>query len=173
MEVKLERVYGRPSSRTFQIPPIAQLLKEEVSVGSKVCEPFPYKSTKDCFDYMNEWKSESADVVLLDPPYTKRQVSEHYKEVGVKVTGWHTSSGWTAKVKREAARILRCGGIGITFGYNSNGLGKINGVLPYRIMMVHSAGDHYDLLVTCEKKERFSSSYVSEVIQRDSGVVSQ
>ena len=152
MTIRIDREFGRPSHNTFSMPPVARLLDQEIGPGDNVCEPFPYRATKDCFDYMSEWESESADVVLLDPPYTKRQVSDHYRESGVTVTGWHTSSGWTAKVKKEAARIIRPGGKGIVFGYNSNGFGRINGMRPYRIMMVHSAGDHYDLLVTCEKK---------------------
>ena len=150
--LRIDRVFGRPSARTFTIPPVARLLKQEVKKSDRVCEPFPYRSTTDCFEYLRSWDTESADVVLLDPPYTKRQVSDHYREHNVKVTGWHTSSGWTAKVKAEAARVIREGGIGITFGYNSNGMGKINGMRPYRILMCHSAGDHYDLLVTCERK---------------------
>ena len=149
----LERVFGRPSHRTFSIPPIAKLIKEESRSCDDIIEPFPYQSKQDVFDYLDKIPDESADMALVDPPYTKRQVSDHYKEQGVKVSGWHTSSGWTAKVKREIARKIKPNGKSITFGYNSNGLGKINGMWPYRILIVHSAGDHYDLLCTCDIKK--------------------
>lgn len=127
-----------PNAWAFTIKPIAELLKEEVS-GEVWIDPFagrnsPAKITNDliekadfnmdAIDFLKSRKDGEADGILLDPPYSKRQISEHYKSKGIKVTGWHTSSGWEATVKDEAARILKKGGKVICFGWNSMGLGK-------------------------------------------------
>jgi len=149
--LKYERVWAMPNKNTFKILPVAKLIEEE-KIGDVIIEPFPYQAKIDCFDYLRQFENESADFALVDPPYTKRQVSEHYSEKGIKVTGWHTSSGWTAAVKKEVGRVLKIGAKSITFGYNTNGLGKINGFEPIRILDVCHGGDHYDLLCTVEIK---------------------
>jgi hypothetical protein len=151
--MKIERVRAIGNCRTFQIPPIKQLIAEEIGEGV-VIEPFPYQSKIDVFDYLAKIPDGSADYGLIDPPYSKRQVSEHYKEMGVKVTGWHTSSGWTAKVKYEVGRVMKIGGKCITFGWNSSGIGKVNGFEITRILIVCHGGDHYDTICTVETKVR-------------------
>ena len=149
--IKYERVWAMPNARTFQIKPIAELLHDEFR---SICiDPFPYESKVDCFDFLKEFKDESIEELVLDPPYTKRQVSEHYKKNGGKITGWHTSSGWTAKIKDEVARIMKPGGKVISFGYNTCGIGKTRGFKITRILDVCHGGDHYDTLCTVEVKQ--------------------
>jgi len=151
--MKIERVVSRANSRTFQIPPIFNLIKEEFDFGLvDVLDPFPYQSKQDCFDFLKNIPDNSFDFGVLDPPYTKRQVSEHYKKNGGLCSSWQTSSGWTAKVKREMSRKIRSGGKVISFGYNSAGMGKINGFEITRILIVNHGGDHYDTICTVSKK---------------------
>lgn len=149
--MKIERFWALASERTFEIPPIRKLIQEE-KVPGVLIEPFPFQSKIDVFDYLAQFKDNSADFGLIDPPYSKRQVSEHYKEMGVTVKGWHTSAGWTAKVKQEVGRVMKIGAKTITFGWNSSGLGKVNGFRIDRILMVCHGGDHYDTLCTIETK---------------------
>lgn len=80
-----------PNKNTFQIEPIRKLIEEEI-LDSFVLEPFPYESKLDCFEYFQQYQGGSMMYGLIDPPYTKRQVSEHYKKNGGKVTGWHRKS---------------------------------------------------------------------------------
>src|SRR3990170_8939697 len=121
--MKIERVWAMGNHRTFEIPPIKKLIEEERIPGVTI-EPFPFHSNVDVFDLLRGIEDNSVDFALVDPPYTKRQVSEHYKEMGIAINGWHTSSGWTAKVKFEVGRVMKIGGKVITFGYNSSGIGK-------------------------------------------------
>ena len=152
-KMKIERVWAMPNARTFQISPIFNLIKEEFEFGLvNVLDPFPYQSKQDCFEYLNNIPDNSFDFGVLDPPYTKRQVSEHYKKNGGLCSSWQTSSGWTAKVKREINRIIRLDGKIISFGYNSNGMGKGRGWTITRILLVAHGGDHYDTICTVEKK---------------------
>lgn len=138
-----------PNKRTFQIKPIAKLRAEELT--GPVCDPFPFEGTVDCFDYLKEIPGESFDFGELDPPYTKRQVAEHYRNNGL-LTGWHTSAGWIAKVKDEMARVIKPGGKVITYAYNSSGLGKKRGFEITRVLLVPHGAEHNDTICTVEKK---------------------
>jgi hypothetical protein len=151
--MKIERTWALASKNTFQIPPIRRLIQEEKQSGI-IIDPFPYQSKIDVFDYLKQFKDNSVDFGLIDPPYSKRQVSEHYKELGIAINGWHTSSGWTAKVKQEVGRVMKIGGKTITFGWNSSGIGKVNGFKIERILMVCHGGDHYDTICTVETKTK-------------------
>ena len=154
-QIKYERVWAMPNARTFQIKPIKELLDYEFGhdyTDIDYVDVFPFESKVDCFDYLASYDDNSVNRLALDPPYTKRQVSEHYKKNGGKVTGWHTSSGWTAKVKDEVARIMKPGGKVISFGYNTCGIGKTRGFEIIRILDVCHGGDHYDTLCTVEVK---------------------
>ncbi len=147
----IERAWAMPNKRTFQIKPITNLIKDEI--GSDYIDPFPFEGKVDCFDYLKTLENSSAQFGVLDPPYTKRQVSEHYKKNGGMCTGWHTSSGWIAKVKDEMARVIKPGGKVITFGYNSTGLGKKRDFEIIRILLVCHGGEHYDTICTVESKQ--------------------
>lgn len=166
--MKIDRVWAMPSAWTFTIKPIAKLLSEEVDINSGIwLDPFSGKNSPAQFrndlnedsnaqDHEDaiEWlkKRKEADGILLDPPYSLRQISEHYKQAGIKVTGWHTSAGWTSTIKDEAARIIKPGGKAICFGWNSMGLGKNRGFKMKRILLVPHGGSKNDTIVTVEEK---------------------
>lgn len=157
-----------PNAWTFKIKPIAQLLKEEMNLNKEIwLDPFaglnsPAQYKNDLNDQMNaqdhedaiSWlkKRKEAEGILLDPPYSLRQISEHYKKAGIKVTGWHTSAGWTSKIKNEVARIIKPGGKAICFGWNSMGLGKNRGFKMTRILLVAHGGNKNDTICTVEIK---------------------
>lgn len=158
-----------PSAWTFTIKPIAELLKEEVNHNLLWLDPFAGNNSpaqfrndlnndtnaqdhEDAVEWLKKRKSECADGVLLDPPYSLRQISEHYKAKGIKVTGWHTSAGWTSTIKNEVARIIKPGGKAICFGWNSMGLGKNRGFRMDRILLVAHGGSKNDTIVTVETK---------------------
>jgi tRNA1(Val) A37 N6-methylase TrmN6 len=164
--MRIERIWAMPNAWTFSIKPIKDLLLEEVTEGIW-CDPYCGKNGKlyaqitndlsnggiDGVEFLKSIQSESLDGVLLDPPYSLRQVSEHYKAAGIKVTGWHTSSGNTSALKNEAARVLKKGGKVICFGWNSMGLGKNRGFEMIRLLLVPHGGNKNDTIVTVEIKE--------------------
>ena len=154
-----------PSAWTFSIKPIVELLKEEV-VGGVWCDPFCGENGSryalitndlaqggiDAVEFLKQQPDNCFDGILLDPPYSLRQVSEHYKKAGVKITGWHTSAGNTSALKNEAARVLVSGGKAICFGWNTMGLGKGRGFTMQRVLIVPHGGSKNDTLVTVEIK---------------------
>lgn len=163
--MRIERIWSMPNKWTFDIKPIRLLLEEEVTEGTW-CDPFCGKNGAlyakitndlgsggvDAVEFLKGLEDGSLDGVILDPPYSLRQVSEHYKKAGIKVTGWHTSAGNTASLKDQAARSVRKGGKAICFGWSTMGLGKGRGFRMDRVLIVPHGGSKHDTLVTVETK---------------------
>lgn len=166
--MKINREWSMPSAWTFTIKPIKKLLDEEITKGLW-CDPFAGKNSPaqitndinperdttyhmDALDFLKQQPSGHYDGVLLDPPYSNRQISEHYKSAGMKVTGWHTSAGWGKSIRDEVARITKVGGKVISFGWNSGGIGKTRGFEISRILLVPHGGSKNDTIVTVDIK---------------------
>lgn len=167
--MKIERVWAMPNKWTFSIKPIRELLEEEVINGLWVDPYCGENGSKyaqhtndlaqggmDAMEYLKTLESDTYDGILLDPPYSLRQVSEHYKQAGIKITGWHTSAGYNSALKNEASRILKVGGKVICFGWNSMGLGKARGFKMTRLLLVPHGGSKNDTIVTVEVKDSLS-----------------
>ncbi len=106
----------------------------------------------DALDWLKTFENESVDVVLFDPPYSPRQVSECYKKVGRTVDLKTTQSSFWGNIKKEISRIVKQDGIVVTFGWCSNGIGKSNGFSIVEILLVAHGGWHNDTIVTVETK---------------------
>lgn len=167
--MKIERIWAMPSAWTFTIKPIKDLLREEVTDGVWL-DPFAGENSPahitndinperkatyhmDALEFLKKQQDESVDGVLLDPPYSLRQISEHYKEAGIKVTGWHTSMAWGKRIKDEVKRITKTGGKVICFGWNTMGMNKSRNFEMTRILIVPHGGSKNDTLVTVEIKK--------------------
>ena len=105
-------------------------------------------------EFMKLFDDNSVDVVLFDPPYSGRQVSECYKKLNKTVTMNDTNSGYFTKFKKEIARILKPNGICITCCWNTNGIGKKYGFEIIEILDAARGSMHNDTLVTVELKEK-------------------
>lgn len=169
-EIKFERIWSMPNAATFTIKPIAKLLREEMAKSAYWIDPFARGSKLasltndldakwdtdyhlDAIEFLRIIENESVDGVLLDPPYSTRQISEHYKEAGYKVTKETTQASFWGNIKKEVARIVRIGGKVISCGWNSGGIGKVLGFAVTRILLVPHGGHHNDTIVTVEIKE--------------------
>lgn len=169
-DIRFERVWAMPNAATFSIKPIAQLINEEKLPDTYWVDPFargskiaaltndldPQWDTSyhmDALEFLRMLDSESVDGVLYDPPYSTRQVSEHYKAAGKSVTKETTQASFWGNIKKEIARIVRVGGKVISFGWNSGGVGMSLGFAIKRILLVPHGGHHNDTIVTVEVKE--------------------
>ena len=101
---------------------------------------------------MKIFDDSSVDGVLYDPPYSPRQVSECYNNVGYNVTWDTTKASFWGNHKREISRIVKLGGKVITFGWNSGGIGYKYGFEIERILLVPHGGWHNDTICTVEIK---------------------
>ena len=161
-----------PNKWTFTMKPIKELLERYVGDGTGWVDPFAGNNSpakirndinKDCnaqsnmkaIPFLEQFEESSLKGILLDPPYSPRQISEHYKKAGLKPSQWETSSGWGAKIKDLTASRVQLGGIVICFGWNSMGLGKNRGFELIEVLLVPHGGAHNDTIVTVERKINF------------------
>lgn len=107
----------------------------------------------DALQFLQMLPSDSADVVLYDPPYSPRQVSECYKGFGIEVTMETTQASWRARHLDQIARITKAGGYVLSFGWNTNGVGKKRGFQQIEILIVSHGGSKNDTLCVAEIKE--------------------
>lgn len=102
----------------------------------------------DALEFLKLWPDESFDGVLFDPPFSPAQAKEEYAGFGGETNGCR--SFWTDR-KNEAARVLKVGGVAISFGWNSAGLGKVNSMEIIEILLVNH-GQQNDTIVTVGRK---------------------
>lgn len=163
---KLTLAWSMPNHLTFQIKPIKAFLDRWIKDKEVIVDPFsgPHPFTGlhndlayggiDAVEWCNallpEWENK-ADAVLFDPPYSPRQISECYKGIGKKATMKDTQSGVLYKeVRIPLARLLKPGGIALSFGWNSTGFGT---KWPtHEIMLVRHGGPHNDTICVAQTK---------------------
>ena len=164
----IERKWAMPNRNTFSIKPIKELILDELTEGIWI-DPFANSNKlatitndlnieydtdyhMDALDFLKLFPDNSIDGILYDPPYSPRQVSECYNNVGLSVTWDTTKSSFWSNHKREISRILKLNGKVITFGWNSGGIGASNGFSIKRILLVPHGGWHNDTICTVEVK---------------------
>ena len=166
--MQINRKWCMPNKNTFDIKPIKEII-DKYMVDGVIIDPFANKNKiatitndldeqydtnyhMDATDFLKMFEDNSVDMVLYDPPYSPRQVSECYKNLGKTVNMKTTQASYWSNQKKEIGRILKPNGIVITCGWNSGGIGKKYGMQIQEILLVPHGGWHNDTIVTVEKK---------------------
>lgn len=117
----INKTWSMPNKETFSIKPIRELIDKYREEGMVIVDPFARNSDigtitndldpetkamyhKDATDFLCHLDDNIADMVLYDPPYSARQVSESYKRLGGSVNMQTTQSSYWARQKNEIAR---------------------------------------------------------------------
>lgn len=169
--MKITRAWAMPSSNTFTIKPIHDAIAERISRLGVNVDPFvrnsPFKNlcvsndidsdieanyNVDALDFMKSLDEDYADMILFDPPYSPRQVSECYKKMGKSVNMQTTQASFWSNLKKEISRVSKTGATVMTFGWNSGGIGIKYGFEIEEILLVAHGGWHNDTIVTIERK---------------------
>src|SRR3990167_3083055 len=157
-----------PSKWTFQIPPIAALVAKYVGDGKGWIDPFagetsPAEFTNDLnperkamhhMDALNFLKSLDGQYkgVLFDPPYSYRQMMECYEEIGAGgITSRHATNFY-GDLRNALDPLIQQGGLALSFGWNSIGMGKTHGWEIIEILLVCHGRAHNDTICTVERK---------------------
>lgn len=112
-----------PNKNTFDIKPIKEIINKYLIDGI-VIDPFANKNKianitndldtqydtnyhLDALDFLKMFNKNSVDMVLYDPPYSPRQVSECYKKLNMTVNMQTTQASYWTNQKKEISRIVK------------------------------------------------------------------
>ena len=168
----MRRVWAMPSSDTFDIPVIADFVKWRLKHSK--CSIDPYARNKRWATYTNdlnpatvaEWHMDAedflsmlvqrgvtADLVILDPPYSPRQIKECYDSIGLAMKQEDAMGGATRKRRKKLIeQLVPPGGEVLQFGWNTVGMGK--GWTQEEILLVCHGSDHNDTICTSERRDQ-------------------
>lgn len=175
MNPKTSRAFGWPSGETFSIPAIADFIDRHtysLPPNPTIIDPFARNSLRgtttndlnpdtkalyhlEAEDFCNllAFTLTTANMVLFDPPYSPRQISELYKSIGLKVGIKETQNASLYKRVRDAFDpLVKPGGLVLSFGWNSSGMGQRRGYEIEEILLVYHGGAHNDTICLAERK---------------------
>ena len=126
-KVIFSRVWSMPTPWTFLMTPVKELLLRYMKNPERWIDPYAGKNspagmTNDhnpemkadyCMEAIEfaEMVHDEYDGILFDPPYSFRQISEHYKIIGKKATQKDTSMAFYEKTKSAFCEKVRGGGV--------------------------------------------------------------
>lgn len=161
-----------PSHDTFSVKPIGDFVRRYLDAGGVSIDPFArnkrwathtndlnpateaeHHMDAEAFLVMLRDKGVQADLVLFDPPYSPRQISECYKSVGMEVGMKETQSALLySRVRNAIVPVIKPGGVVLSFGWNTVGMGKNRGFEIIEIMACCHGGAHNDTLCLAERR---------------------
>jgi hypothetical protein len=166
--IPITRVRAQPSAWTFTIPLIRGFVGKYVGSGIGWIDPFAGQNSP--AEFRNDldpatpaaFHMEAAEFckmmtgpfqgVLFDPPYSYRQITEHYTAVGKKASRVDTSAQFYGRVMNAICDKVAVGGHALSFGWNSSGFGKRRGFEIVEILLVCHGSHHNDTICVVEKK---------------------
>lgn len=172
MSIIFSRDWDMPNADTFNVPAIGHFVKRYLLNSKVSVDPFArnsrlathrndlnpetaakYHLDAEVFLKLLAVKGVKADLVIFDPPYSPRQISECYKRVGLEVGMEETQSALLYQRVRDAiAPLCDDGAIVLSFGWNTVGMGKRHGFEPIEIKIVDHGGAHNATLCLAERK---------------------
>lgn len=181
--MKINRIWCMPSKNTFEMKPLKELLINYIKTlksDSIIVDPFANKGTikelskrndvtyitndldpqydtdyhLDALEFLKKLKDNSIDLIVWDPPYSPRQISECYKSLDKSVNFKTTQASYWSKQKEEIQRILKENGYCITCSWNSGGIGKKYGMEIEEILLIPHGGWHNDTIIVVDKKQK-------------------
>jgi hypothetical protein len=170
--ILFSRHWAMPTPDTFNCPPIKDFVRKYFSESKVSFDPFARNSQlatyrndinpntsadyhMDAEEFCNWMRGclVKPDLGLFDPPYSPRQISECYKSFGQEVTTEDTqNSRLYSRVRSALAPMISPGGIVLSFGWNSVGMGYKHGFEQIEIMLVCHGGAHNDTICLAERK---------------------
>lgn len=173
MSIAFHREFAMPNAETFSIPQIAAFVerwrsrcpglgvdpfarnKQIVALTNDLDPSTSAQSHMDAEAFCRSLRDAGTQCsfALFDPPYSPRQISECYRGIGREVSAKDTQNAALYKRVRDALDpIIAPGGVVLSFGWSSNGMGKTRGYVIEEILMVAHGGAHNDTICLAERK---------------------
>lgn len=98
-------------------------------------------------------KKMAFDLVVFDPPYSLRQLKEHYDGIGKDLKLWQTHNMW-GEGKNMLAHHMPVGSVVISLGWTTYGFGRKRGFQKKAVHVLEQTAreDRYSLFVVIEEK---------------------
>lgn len=169
--MKFSRRWAMPSRDTFSVLPIREFVQSYLTASKISIDPFARNKrwanhtndldpTTEAEHHMDAEKfllmlarqGVKADLIIFDPPYSPRQISECYKSVGLEVGMKETQSALLYQRVRDAIMLVATeDAIVLSFGWNSVGMGKRHRFKQIEIMLCCHGGAHNDTICLAER----------------------
>lgn len=169
--MEINRIWAMPNKNTFSVKPIRQFVDKYLVNSNISVDPFARDSNLATYtndlnpntnakyhleagDFLDQLLIEQVktDLVIIDPPYSPRQVKECYDAIGRSMT---TQDGWTAHSRKvwkdKIMKIIIPNAIVLNFGWNTVGMGKKLGFEIIEILLVCHGADHSDTICMAER----------------------
>lgn len=159
-----------PTKNTFDCLPINELVQRYISSSKTSVDPFARDSNlatytndlnpntnaeyhMDALDFLKllSERDVKADVVLLDPPYSLRQMKECYENIGRKVSQRETQRFY-GDLRDAVDNLIMPMGHVLSFGWNSIGMGKTRNYRIIEIKLVCHGRAHNDTICVVDQK---------------------
>jgi hypothetical protein len=170
--MKFSRTWAMPNGDTFSVPPIGDFVKSYLDGASVSVDPFArdkrwathtndlnpatqaeHHMDAEAFLLMLSTRGVKADLIIFDPPYSPRQISECYKSVGMEVGMKETQSALLyQRVRNAIMPICTDAAIVLSFGWNTVGMGKKHGFEIIEILLCCHGGAHNDTICMAERR---------------------
>ena len=170
--MKFERQWGMPNSDTFNCKPIGEFVRRYLEESTVSIDP--YSRNNLWATYTNDLNPETAalshldatdflcgladkgvvaDLIIIDPPYSPRQVKECYDGIGIKMKQSDALLGAIrGRLKEQIDRLASSDSAVLWFGWNTNGMGKKHGFEIVEILLVSHGSDHNDTICFAERR---------------------
>lgn len=160
--MKMSRVWAMPNPDTFDCPPLGAFVRRYLAES---------RVSADCFARNRRWAThtndldpsttadhhiqaehfiaslDGADLWIVDPPYSPRQIKEVYGSIGLTVTMQDTQTAALYRRVREAINQRAVpGDVALWFGWNS--VGQCKPWTLIEILLVCHGGAHNDTIAT-------------------------
>lgn len=172
--IQFSRVWAMPNADTFSVKPIGEFVQRYLAESKVSVDPFarnkrwathtndlnPHTEAEhhlDAEEFL--WRLRiagvHADLVIFDPPYSPRQISECYKSIGKEVGMKETqNAALYARVRNAMLPLLVDGARVLSFGWNSSGMGEKRGFALEEVMLVAHGAAHNDTICLAERRVR-------------------
>lgn len=181
MTIKFTRAWSMPNLETFSVPPIGNFVRKYLAESKVSVDPFarncnwatytndlnPATSAQyhlEALDFLKLLRRQGvvADLVVFDPPFSVSQLKECYESIGLKFmqSDVYKTSSWMYE-RQVVHDILKIGGIVLSFGWNTIGMGKFDYEEVEMLDVVHGA-NHNDTLCLSERKLYHQTSLFEE-----------
>ncbi len=170
-----------PSHDTLSVPEMRDFARKHLMRGGRSVDPFArncrladvtndlnpdtaaeYHMDAVAFCKMLAERGELFDLAIFDPPYSPRQIAECYQQVGRECGMEDTQSSFWRKCRDALDFIVKPDGLVISYGWNTNGMGKGRGCAIEEIFIVAHGGAHNDTICMAERKLVKSATLFAE-----------